>query len=324
MNSELLIGEIAKKFGLSAQAIRYYEKLGILESPPRSTTGYRLYSQATIQRLQFIQYAQSYGLSLNQIKEIIDQFKDRSNTAAITLKNMVRNHLQDLERQMERIRTNHQEISKKFEQLNHLTNKINNSQPRSNCDRLSIEEENSLLDLFKQIEANLIINEETASLTKAQKLLKLYGAGERSFQAIELIGAELNGAFLCDANFSYAEMMLASLNEVSMSKTKLHRAYLTGADLIGAYLKQAEFVGADLIGVNLTEADLTEANLTGCNLGGANLSYANFTGANLSEAVLIGTNLTGTNFKGAILLGSNFSETNYQEAIFDLEFKLIN
>ena len=326
MTSDLLIGEIAKQFGLSAQAIRYYEKLGLIESPQRSNKGYRLYSSVAIKRLQLIQYAQKFGLSLNQIKELIEHEDELSNSAII-LKNMVENHLRDLEQQIEQITTTRQELSKRYQQLNSLIAENDRpkdgSLPPNRAERTSEDDyypkntlDNSLLNLFKEIEASLCANNQTTN--KANRILELYSTGERNFQAIELIGAELNGAFLCHADFSFAEMMLASLNEVSMVKTKLNRAYLSGVDLIDAYLHQAELINTNLIGADLTQAILTEANLTGCNLGGANLTNADLSGANLTEAVLIGANLSGANFQGAAILGSNFVEANLEGAIFDL------
>ena len=305
MSSQLLIGEIAKQFGLSTQAIRYYEKLGLIESPQRSNKGYRIYSSATVERLHSIQYAQKFGLSLNQIKELlaVENWQDSS----ITLSTMLEERLQDLDRQLKQIEITTQELSKRQQQLKRLIAEDNPSKYHHI--------DNYLLNLFQEIEASLSLEVQTAN--KAQQLLKLYSTGERNFQAIELIGAELNGAFLCDADFSQAEMMLASLNEVSMAKTKLNRAYLSGADLIDAYLYQAELVKANLVGADLSGANLTEANLTGCNLGGANLVDADLSYANLTEAILIGANLQNANLTEAIILGSNFQEANLTNTILD-------
>ncbi len=306
MTSELLIGEIAKQFGLSAQAIRYYEKLGLIECPKRTSKGYRLYSQGAIKRLRLIQYAQKFGLSLNQIKELIE-LNNKLENPGVILQQMVENYLQCLDQQLKQITTTHQELSKRYQQLNHLVSE-DDYQPQTTLD-------NYLLNLFEEIEASLCINNQTVN--KAKQLLESYSTGERNFQAIELIGAELNGAFLCHADFSYAEMMMASLNEVSMVQTKLNQAYLSGADLIDAYLHQAELIKASVVGADLTQANLTEANLTGCNLGGANLSDADLSNANLTETVLIGANLSGANFQGTIILGCNFLEANLDGAIFD-------
>ncbi len=67
----LLIGEVAKRAGVSTATIRYYEELGLLPSPPRSGGGYRRYSEATIEELQFIRKAQALGFSLDEITEIL-------------------------------------------------------------------------------------------------------------------------------------------------------------------------------------------------------------------------------------------------------------
>ena len=310
MTSNLLIGEIAKQFGLSTQAIRYYEKLGLIESPRRSTKGYRLYSSSTVKRLQLIQYAQKLGLSLNQIKELLEF--DNLQDSTTSLNKTIANHLQDLERQLQQIQVTIKELNQRQQQLNQLIARENPEQ-YSNVDSY-------LLHLLRNVESSLSVDRQIAN--KAQQLLELYHGGERNFQAIELIGAELNGAFLCDADFSQAEMMLASLNEVSMEQTKLNHAFLSGADLIDACLYKAELIKANLVGADLTQANLTEANLTGCNLGGANLSNADLSKANLTEAILIGTNLQNANLQGAIILGTNFSEANLENTTFDRDINI--
>ncbi|MFN3480406.1 MAG: MerR family transcriptional regulator [Thermodesulfovibrionales bacterium] len=65
------IGDIAKKFGLNPRTIRYYEAIGILPKPIRSEGGYRVYSEETIKRLEFILKAKALALKLDEIKEIL-------------------------------------------------------------------------------------------------------------------------------------------------------------------------------------------------------------------------------------------------------------
>lgn len=67
----LLIGELAERTGVAAPTIRYYEGLGLLRPPARSTSGYRRYSDDAIQELTFIRKAQSLGFSLEEIAEIV-------------------------------------------------------------------------------------------------------------------------------------------------------------------------------------------------------------------------------------------------------------
>ena len=66
----LKIGDVAQKAGVSVHTVRYYEKEGLLEGPLRSTGGFRLYGQATVERLLFIQKAKEFGLTLEEIKQI--------------------------------------------------------------------------------------------------------------------------------------------------------------------------------------------------------------------------------------------------------------
>lgn len=71
MENTYYIGELAKRLGLTAKAIRHYESLGLLTPPKRSESGYRLYDEADLERLKFIQGAKSLGLSLHEIGEVI-------------------------------------------------------------------------------------------------------------------------------------------------------------------------------------------------------------------------------------------------------------
>jgi DNA-binding transcriptional MerR regulator len=67
----LLIGEVAERTGLTAPTIRYYESIGLLKAPARSSTGYRRYDDSTIEELIFIKKAQTLGFSLDEIGEIL-------------------------------------------------------------------------------------------------------------------------------------------------------------------------------------------------------------------------------------------------------------
>jgi MerR family copper efflux transcriptional regulator len=67
----LLIGDVARRTGVTVPTIRYYEEIGLLPAPPRSSSGYRRYFAGTLEDLRFIKKAQAVGFSLDEIREIL-------------------------------------------------------------------------------------------------------------------------------------------------------------------------------------------------------------------------------------------------------------
>ncbi len=68
----MLIGELADAAGIPTRTVRFYERTGLLPEPDRADNGYRIYDDATLQRLRFIRSAQTAGLTLAEIRGIID------------------------------------------------------------------------------------------------------------------------------------------------------------------------------------------------------------------------------------------------------------
>jgi MerR family mercuric resistance operon transcriptional regulator len=66
----LTIGDVAKQAKVRIETLRYYEREGLVASPPRSPSNYRLYPEDTVRRVQFIKRAQELGFSLKEIKEL--------------------------------------------------------------------------------------------------------------------------------------------------------------------------------------------------------------------------------------------------------------
>jgi DNA-binding transcriptional MerR regulator len=69
--SGIRIGKVSEQTGLSVDAIRFYEKQHLLERPPRTGGGFRLFSREDIERIQFIRRAQQLGFSLPEIREVL-------------------------------------------------------------------------------------------------------------------------------------------------------------------------------------------------------------------------------------------------------------
>lgn len=69
----LTIGHLAKVVGIPPKTIRFYEEEGLLRAPERSESGYRLFSPDDVRRLQLIKRAKLLGLSLGEIRELVDE-----------------------------------------------------------------------------------------------------------------------------------------------------------------------------------------------------------------------------------------------------------
>ena len=65
------ISQAANQAGVNVQTIRYYERRGLLPSPPRRSSGYRELPDETVRRVRFIKRAQELGFSLDEVSELL-------------------------------------------------------------------------------------------------------------------------------------------------------------------------------------------------------------------------------------------------------------
>jgi DNA-binding transcriptional MerR regulator len=68
----MTISLLATRAGLSPDAVRYYEKIGLLPPPQRTESGYRVFEKGSLDRLQFIKTAQGLGLRLKDIGQLLE------------------------------------------------------------------------------------------------------------------------------------------------------------------------------------------------------------------------------------------------------------
>lgn len=71
VNETYQIGELAGRSGLTPDTLRYYERLGLLAPPHRTSGGFRVYPAETLERLRFIKQAQMVGLTLQEIAALV-------------------------------------------------------------------------------------------------------------------------------------------------------------------------------------------------------------------------------------------------------------
>ncbi len=71
MGAGMRIGELAKAAGVGVETLRFYERKGLLDPPPRRASGYRQYPAAALDRLGFIREAKAVGFTLAEIGELL-------------------------------------------------------------------------------------------------------------------------------------------------------------------------------------------------------------------------------------------------------------
>lgn len=95
----LTVGRIAAQTGLSPKAVRLYEANGLIDPPERTAAGYRTYTDEAVPVLGFIRQAQSLGLSLKEIKDILD-LQRRGEQPCGLVTDLLDKHLADIDRRI--------------------------------------------------------------------------------------------------------------------------------------------------------------------------------------------------------------------------------
>lgn len=94
------IGELAARSGVTPDALRYYERLGLLPAPRRTTGGFRRYAAQTLERLRFIKQAQMLGLTLQEIRELVTYQDQGGRKRCRQVRDLLRVKLTELQRKL--------------------------------------------------------------------------------------------------------------------------------------------------------------------------------------------------------------------------------
>lgn len=97
------IGALAERAALSRDTLRYYERLGLLDHPPRTSGGFRIYNDATLDRLRFIKRAQAVGFTLEEVRELVT-FDGRGSARCRRVRDLVASKLAELDERLAELR----------------------------------------------------------------------------------------------------------------------------------------------------------------------------------------------------------------------------
>jgi DNA-binding transcriptional MerR regulator len=98
------IGQLAETAGVSADTIRYYEKIGLLPSPPRTGSGYREYPEGARNRIRVIRNAVQLGFPLDEIAKVL-RVRDSGGAPCRQVRDYAHGLVGQIDRRIEELRT---------------------------------------------------------------------------------------------------------------------------------------------------------------------------------------------------------------------------
>ncbi|HEX8900649.1 helix-turn-helix domain-containing protein [Vitreimonas sp.] len=107
----LNIGAVSKRTGVKIPTIRFYEAEGLIEPPPRTTSGRRLYSDPEVRRLSFIRHARALGFELSDIRSLLD-LSDHPERPCGEADRIARRHLEDVDARIAQLRALKRELTR--------------------------------------------------------------------------------------------------------------------------------------------------------------------------------------------------------------------
>jgi Cu(I)-responsive transcriptional regulator len=97
------IGAIAKRSGLPAKTIRYYESIGLIPPALRSEGNYRTYTEHDLQTLKFVQRARGLGFSVKDVAKLLTLWQDRGRASA-EVRSVAQEHVSEIDRKIEELK----------------------------------------------------------------------------------------------------------------------------------------------------------------------------------------------------------------------------
>ncbi|RMF45297.1 MAG: heavy metal-responsive transcriptional regulator [Planctomycetota bacterium] len=122
---EYTISQLARAAGVPTTTVRYYERIGVVRPEDRSAGNYRLYSDESLRKLQFIRAAQAIGFTLDDIKKLLAA-EDGNVPRCGDVQPLIKDRLADVEQKLHDL----QEVQRV---LQSALRKCNRSRPTDPC-----------------------------------------------------------------------------------------------------------------------------------------------------------------------------------------------
>ena len=101
--ASVAIGALSERSGVNIETIRYYERIGVMPTPPRTEGRQRVYDEDHLKRLTFIRRGRELGFSLDQIRDLLGLVRGHDLTCA-EVKAMTETHVADIRRKVKDLR----------------------------------------------------------------------------------------------------------------------------------------------------------------------------------------------------------------------------
>lgn len=98
----LKIGEVAKRAGVGIDTVRFYEREGLIDEPPRRPSGYRQYPPETVPLIRFIKRAKDLGFTLREIEEL-SSLRDGGGKRRSAVRALAEVKLKDIDQKLARL-----------------------------------------------------------------------------------------------------------------------------------------------------------------------------------------------------------------------------
>jgi DNA-binding transcriptional MerR regulator len=111
------IGEVAQLSGCTAEAIRYYEREGVVPAPPRVGAGrYRHYSLQDVDRFRFLRRARELGFPLDEVRNLLALAEGDPGSSCTSVDHLARTHLAQVEAKLAQLTALRDELSRVIDQ----------------------------------------------------------------------------------------------------------------------------------------------------------------------------------------------------------------